>query len=298
MNSGQDSSWYSGDFSMSDFFKDSPWLAIPRERRGEILVKPLRPRWGLLGGTSKQDAAPKSKLAALAAARRGKENQKIPDGRSAATSVALLDKLGKAPQDAKANRGPALSAPMPQSEVDKQRAAVSAKKYPKRKPKDTAAFPVEQPLDASSTIASSSSNASTEEHPELTAAASPSNFARSMFGSIAEAEEPLIHALDHIAVRVFVNPTEFDFAGPSPDDVVLGAQNPKSQNPKLAKHKQPPTNGNTSFNGVTEGVKDVAIEEQRVKGKNLDVVAEFKKSKPKKVANFVVIGLSVYEAYI
>lgn len=39
------------------------------------------------------------------------------------------------------------------------------------------------------------------------------------------------------------------------------------------------------------GMKDLSVEEKvTVKSKNLDVLAEYKKSKQKKSANFVVIG--------
>lgn len=45
------------------------------------------------------------------------------------------------------------------------------------------------------------------------------------------------------------------------------------------------------MNGVTDEINKVAIEDApRAKSKNLDVVAEFKNSKRKNAANFVVIG--------
>ena len=43
--------------------------------------------------------------------------------------------------------------------------------------------------------------------------------------------------------------------------------------------------------GVLDGVKNISIEDsQKARSRNLDVVAEFKKLKPKNTANFVVIG--------
>ena len=43
---------------------------------------------------------------------------------------------------------------------------------------------------------------------------------------------------------------------------------------------------------LAEGVKALSVEEPvKVKGKNLDVLAEYKKSQQKKAANFVVIGI-------
>ena len=76
-------------------FKDIPWLNIPLHRRAEIRIEPLFPQGGLFGGSP--DSAPKaSKLSALAAARRKKENEK-PDGSASknlpSNSIALLGKL-------------------------------------------------------------------------------------------------------------------------------------------------------------------------------------------------------------
>lgn len=34
----------------SDFFRDCPWLDIPKERQAEILIEPQHPQGGLLGG--------------------------------------------------------------------------------------------------------------------------------------------------------------------------------------------------------------------------------------------------------
>jgi elongation factor 1 alpha-like protein len=60
------------------FFQDCPWLNVPSHRRAEILVKPVLPRFGLLGGSSTGEGK-MSKLAALAAKRRQKENEKRQD---------------------------------------------------------------------------------------------------------------------------------------------------------------------------------------------------------------------------
>jgi elongation factor 1 alpha-like protein len=41
---------------------------------------------------------------------------------------------------------------------------------------------------------------------------------------------------------------------------------------------------------LAESVEGLVIEESRVKSKNLNVVDEFEKSSPKRIANFVVVG--------
>ena len=64
-------------FSAADFFRDCPWLNIPSHRKSEILIEPLYPRLGLLGGAP-ENGGKLSKLAALAAARKKKEGEKAP----------------------------------------------------------------------------------------------------------------------------------------------------------------------------------------------------------------------------
>lgn len=52
------------------------------------------------------------------------------------------------------------------------------------------------------------------------------------------------------------------------------------------KKKRPATNGEK----LADSVGSLHIEESRVKSKNLNVVNEFEKSNPKRIANFVVVG--------
>ncbi len=45
---------------------------------------------------------------------------------------------------------------------------------------------------------------------------------------------------------------------------------------------------------VTQGVADLTVAEAtKVKSKNLDVIREYQRSKPKNAANFVVIGMCI-----
>lgn len=60
--------------SARQFFEDCPWFNVPAQRRAEILVESLYPRGRLLGGAPAETRM--SKLAALAARRRQKENTK------------------------------------------------------------------------------------------------------------------------------------------------------------------------------------------------------------------------------
>ena len=275
-------------FSVADFFSDSPWLNIPDDRRGEILIEPLYPRCGLLGGASKPDGAPKSKLAALAAARKKKENQRAEDGQTTTNSVALLDKLtGKTPQS-KPNSAPIISALKPSSAITEQTVNEQPRKYPKQKPKGLEVPQDDQPI-KEDLEKSSLASPDVEKKPEIIPTAGPSAFAQTIFGAFAVSQQHYIQNSDRYVLGPEIH-AEFDFAGPSPDDVVRKAQNTKGPTQKPIKLPPQPTSGNKSVNAVAQGVANINIEEPKVKGKNLDVMAEFERSKPKNAANFVVIG--------
>ena len=278
--------------SMADFFSDSPWLDIPPERAGEILIKPLHPQYGLLGGASKSDSAPKSKLAALAAARRAKENRKPEEGGMPTSSVALLDKLEGISQAWKPDRKPDFSTSSQPKCVTE--AKPQLRKYPLRRPKDTNGSRKSSSPEPPAMTAKAESMLAVEEKVESVPIAAPSTFARTMFGLIDRTEDSDLQSFDQHATQAFANCTEFDFTGPSPDDIVLDAQNSKNKAPKPVKQVKKSGNGDASVNDLTQGVEDVNVEEQKVKGKNLDVLAVFKESKPKNAANFVVIGTPHY----
>ena len=279
----------SAQFSVVDFFRDSPWLDIPEDRRGEIVIEPLYPRGGLLGGASKPDGPPKSKLAALAAARKKKENQKAEHGRNSTSSVALLDKLGGQPREVKPDGAPHSSNPKPLSANTEQAVNEQSTKYPRRK--STALKPPQDDQPAKEIFNKSTSVPSPdiERKHEITPVAGPSIFAQIIFGAPTVSHQHEIQTLDHYVLGPDIH-AEFDFAGPSPDDVVTKAQNTKGPTQKLV--KQPPqiSSSDKNLNALAQSVGNVAIEEPKVRGKNLDVMAELERSKPKNAANFVVIG--------
>ncbi|KAL6714445.1 hypothetical protein ACLMJK_007869 [Lecanora helva] len=274
-------------FSAADFFKDSPWLNVPQDRRGEILIEPLYPSMGLLGGASKQENAPKSKLAALAAARRKKDQQKAEDGQHLTKSVALLDKLGVKSKEPSPKSQLSPSILNSRSESIAQADDARRRKYPSRRPQNTDQK-AQPSREADAIIITSPANPPTEEPPPSTLAASPSMFAKTLFGPVERRNDRLTQCFDIDAMQSLC--TEFDFTGPSPDDTVLAAQNSKIDTPKPNQQKVHTTADKKPTKDITEGVKNVTIGEAEVKRKNLDVLAEFEKSKPKKAANFVVIG--------
>ena len=59
----------------------------------------------------------------------------------------------------------------------------------------------------------------------------------------------------------------------------------------MNKRKPQSQNGDGSFKVITQGVGKVTLDDiPKTKGKNLNVAAEFERSKTKNAASFVVIG--------
>jgi elongation factor 1 alpha-like protein len=217
----------------SDFFQDSPWLNIPAHRRGEIVVEPLYPRGGLMGGSSSSTGAPASstsggkmsKLAALAAARK-KQTEKMAGEtesvrRPQSSSVSLLSKLGqKSKETPKAESHPEQQI---QAESDGADKTCNARKYPIRRRQSLGprASESESQLEV---IALTSPMKAKELKPE-DIQATPSSFAITILGGIrdgrTEEKEPIAFKLPYVTEGF----TNFDaFKGPSPDDIVISAQ--------------------------------------------------------------------------
>jgi elongation factor 1 alpha-like protein len=223
-------------YSAAEFFKDSPWLRIPEDRRGEILVEPLYPRGGLLGGSSSASGPKVSKLAALAAARKKKEsNDRSGDStQNLTTSVALLDKLGGKTNASKVGKESKLKCKTPSSETTPsvQREKSEDRKYPVRRRKSSS-----PPAHAQENVSDlqGSGNIPTKSEsptaPVTVPSASPSTFAQTIIGSSKETQKTSINILESSSFFVpleFASNTKSDpFAGPSPDDVVIKAQNSK-----------------------------------------------------------------------
>lgn len=262
--------------SASEFFKDCPWLNIAPERRGEILVEPLYPHGGLLGGASSQGDGKPSKLAALAAARRKKENEKQPAS-SSNSSVAILDRLGRKATSSTLNEegaaGKAISAPtqdhlilkMPfrrreppseghseeiegitepskpaEPEISSPTQATRTQKMPLRRRE-----PLVEEQPESIKVDTESSNPAQLEaeenvEPPVIPAALPSAFAQTLFGlsPISRQTTDQGPSLDcnlissqpvlfPLISRAMTGAESAAFAEPSPDDIVLKAQNSK-----------------------------------------------------------------------
>ncbi|KAL8909493.1 MAG: hypothetical protein Q9207_000173 [Kuettlingeria erythrocarpa] len=283
---------------MAHFFVDAPWLNIPVERQGEILIEPLYPRGGLSGGSSNQGGPKVSKLAALAAARKKKENDT--EGRMESqqpnSSVALLRKLKNQDPDVESTerKGSNPTQKHAASTEIKEPLSLKPRKYPTRRRRSshdkTSALDIAQ-APASPTGAKEDHAEKPNEQPLPLAA--PSTFARAMIGPQQGSRTPFVETYQMPILSVpssFGSSTKKDpFAGPSPDDIVTKAQTSSKAKPAKKAAQLPKDDKVTT--GVSQAVSEMTIDEgPKPRCKNLDVLAEFHKSKAKHAANFVVIG--------
>ena len=212
-----------------DSFCDIPWLNVPLERRAHIIEHPSVRHGGLLGGSLRQEnERPKSKLAALAAARR-KENQNRTDNASATHSIALLDKLKAGSNSTQRYQGSEDdgSAYRRQSTAE---GVPGARKYLSRSQK--LSKPLNQGLGKHPTDNREDSGDSVEGRKppsQMVPKSSPSSFATVIVGQKIPREIPIaqrIRCHDMSVIAGYTADVAQGFSGPSPDDKVLKAQNP------------------------------------------------------------------------
>ncbi|KAL8666818.1 MAG: hypothetical protein Q9202_001058 [Teloschistes flavicans] len=285
--------------SAADFFADAPWLNIPLERRGDILIEPLYPQGGLLGGSPTSIGPKTSKLAALAAARKKKENEKqnTSEAQNANTSVALLSKL----RNQSPNRETSDAASESTSSRSEVVASVQAQKSPKES--ERRKYPTRRRESLDAQLSAGGAFAATkiydardpvqQAQPPSVPAARPSTFAMTVLGRsqdsqllLAESFESLVFSLPPTSQTNAKNP----FSGPSPDDVVIKAQS-SSKGVTVTKKLAAPAKDSRATKDLSDSVSDMTFDDgPKPKSKNLDVLAEFEKTKAKRAANFVVIG--------
>ena len=229
-------------FSAAEFFRDSPWLRIPDARRGEILIKPLYPRGGLLGGSSTAGGPKVSKLAALAAARKKKENDTSSGSstQNSTNSVALLDKLsGKTALIKASDESPAILETTNSGTTAFDEATTSQdRKYPVRSLKSSnLSVQADRSVNDLQASESTSTKSKTPVVPTLIPAASPSSFAKTIFGCFDGTQNMpinLLNSSNFFIPRESASNTELDpFVGPSPDDIIIKAQNSKGSTQRI-----------------------------------------------------------------
>jgi elongation factor 1 alpha-like protein len=229
-----------GQFLLSGFFDDAPWLNIPKDRCGKILIEPVFPAGKLLGGSASQGKI--SKLAALAAARKKKANETTKATPTSSTaSVALLDKLsGRARGTVVNEQDVQASESLPSQTTGDARspkayAGFHAPKKQKMHDSDSPPEAQRRIKDPSLPTAQNLSQPAPTVAPVAPLApvaptAAPSGFAKILFGDRAFWQEPPAVA-SFQPYYTLPQATHFTdlkaFAGPSPDDIVLKAQSSK-----------------------------------------------------------------------
>jgi elongation factor 1 alpha-like protein len=200
--------------SVTDFFFDTPWCHVPKERLGTISVQPLLPRGRLLGGSSKP-----SKLAALAAARKKKQEEaKIASTQPAPSeekseadkAVSLLDRLNVKEKDANATMQSSDGGEVPSREP-------VAKRYPLKK-RATSPELVETKVEEDEPM---EEQVLLPEFPDIRTG--PSTFASTLCGRNGSSAN---QNSSFASISPFPNSRDLmqAFKGPSPDDIVLRAQ--------------------------------------------------------------------------
>ena len=224
-------------FSTTEFFHDCPWLNVPAHRKADILIQPRYPRLGLLGGAP-ESGGKVSKLAALAAARKKKESEKPATSSEPVSTQQSEDSERQAQKPS----GAPLSL--------RERLAASKLSKPSEtsgglrrlgKPAASSSSPAKQqpaPEQSNSPVPAEPEPAKQEEpkvelEPEPAVPsirAPPSSFASVILGStagptVAEPSHVKSTNVDILEIYGQQHAEPFDFTAPSPDDVVMNAQN-------------------------------------------------------------------------
>ena len=214
-------------FSTEDFFQDCPWLNVPIDRLA--VFEPVRVpiRGGLLGGSSSEPKM--SKLAALAAKRRQKENEKLAktdvteDSSNKSSYIASLEKLRLGSNTQKTVK------PDPTQLLKENSSKLNHEKRTKpRAPSKHSPTP-EPDIPTVQTELTTP----TDLPPVIVSRAEPSAFARVLTGTtnfwphLRQLPDSLLNRpfLSHKSPHTDTKP--FDFTDPSPDDIVINAQKSK-----------------------------------------------------------------------
>ncbi len=211
---------------MAAFFRDMPWLKVPKERQ-TIFVEPARHRGGgLLGGAG--EGSKMSKLQALAAARKKKaeSSRKSHDGGDGRDEAG--DKLKELSlRDAgglEASKGK-----VEEREGPAKRRRLGAEAEPRAHDTSTGDKKTKSPVQHSREDDGDSMelDRGPGPGPEGTEAliARPSAFARTLFASASEHPSgPRVERFPLPYLALAPSCIEDAFSGPSPDDAVLAAQ--------------------------------------------------------------------------
>ena len=207
---------------VSDFFSDAPWLNIPPERLALIVKHPPKVHGGLLGGSSQGLVAPKSKLAALAAARK-KEKHDSKKENSIAGTASILDRLQRSSINSTAVGPQSLDGTSEVKQVGPGRVQ-NVRKYSARKRKQSLS-PARQPkMQQTDSTHEPIQISEPLPEPKPIPKATPSIFAEVILGA-SSSRPPTSPLVSHYVQTMKETPADIrGFTGLSPDDKVLKAQ--------------------------------------------------------------------------
>ncbi|KAJ5943490.1 hypothetical protein N7516_003658 [Penicillium verrucosum] len=270
-------------FSAADFFRDCPWLNVPSHRKSDILIEPLYPP---AARKKKEGEKAPSQPETSTPSTPKFEQPKTPSLDHAGAARSLRDRLAASGRSTpKASEGP----------VSRRLTTPNSSSHPtpKRPESDTRKSSASEVSESMQSMVLEVKEPEPQ-RPVPTIRAPPSPFASAIVGAATgptAAEPSHLHSSSDL-LRIYGqdHAEPFDFAAPSPDDVVLNAQNTaKGMKSKSAASKS--AAGKKGQSDLAGGMKDLSVEDKvTVKSKNLDVISEYKKSTRKRSANFVVIG--------
>lgn len=203
------------------------------------MIQPLYPRLGLLGGAP-EAGGKVSKLAALAQARKKKEGEKTAAPSEPSSSApaekpaATTSDVQAAPRSLAERLAAGTKSPKPEGSPRRLEKAEPPALSPLQKQSPPAPSGVSEPSVPDSTAMEINIQDGLKDEPEPLAPAtvlraSPSMFASTIVGdgvpTLAEPSHLHSNSVDLLKIYGQDHAEPFDFAGPSPDDVVLNAQN-------------------------------------------------------------------------
>ncbi|TWU73093.1 Hsp70 suppressor, GTPase facilitates ribosomal subunit dissociation [Metarhizium rileyi] len=284
-------------------FHDMPWLNTPISRQATLIAPPSGPRGGLLGGA--EEPPKMSKLQALAAARKKKNDQKNDQAKASQAEIgmkrlSITDESRKETSSgdsspAKRLRGLDLQASSRttldrgDSSIDLSQSALF---------EATAAEGIASQHEPMDPGRYSSIQREEDGDAEPALAPTPSAFAKTLCDSAPDGRQPNrpdFYAMPHAASSIFLATA---FSEPSPDDIVLAAQakagrkikSPAKATSTIGK-KDKKTVAASLGADAGNGISNLKISEvPPPKNKGLDVAKEYEKSNVKKSISFVVVG--------
>jgi elongation factor 1 alpha-like protein len=207
-------------------FNDMPWLNIPKNRQA-WLIAPIQPRGGLLGGAG--EAPRMSKLQALAAARKKKNDEKKEQAKTSQTESGMK-RLSIADDGSKENsrgvstsvkrqRGPNVQV-LAQATYEQGNSRSGTAQNQRSVPAHAETVSLQKSSEPEKSLSAQGEDQFAAAVPK----SAPSAFAKTLFPSapdVRHINRPGFYAMPYASSSSFLGTA---FSEPSPDDIVLAAQ--------------------------------------------------------------------------